>query len=110
MSELTSLIEGIEVGNQDVDVCQMLARSWHEPSDPVAKWQVAIKNQADIIYRVATLKSLDQMLSFLGGMSKLGMADELENALGKVDGFDAILAIRVVTQSHASSVQTDPLG
>lgn len=96
MSELTSLIEGVEVRKQDVDVCQLLARSWQEPSDPVAQWQVAVKNQKGIIYRVATLKCLDQMLSFLSGMSKIGMADELENALGKVDGFDAILATRVV--------------
>ena len=94
MSELTSLTEGAEIGKQDVDVCEILARSWQESSDPVATWQVAIKNQAGIIYRVATLKSLDQMLTFLGGMSKIGMADELEDALGKVDGFDAILRHR----------------
>ncbi len=101
MSELTRLIEGVEFGQQDVEVCEILAKSWQESSDPVATWQVAIKNQAGIIYRVAALKSLDQMLSFLGGMSKLGMADELEDALGKVNGFDAILTTKVVAQPQS---------
>lgn len=96
MSELTSLIEGVEIGQQDVDVCEILAKSWQEPSDPVATWQVAIKNRAGFTYRVATLKSLDQMLRFTSGMSKIGMADELEDVFGKVDGFDAILATKVV--------------
>ena len=90
MSELTSLIEGVENGMQDVDVCKILAKSWQLSSDPIARWHIAVKNESGVIYRIATLNSLDQMLDCLAAMKAIGLGDELQNAFGKVGGFDAI--------------------
>lgn len=95
MTELTRLIPGVGVGDQDAEVLLALVKAWQGVNDPVATWQAAIKNHLGIIYRVATLNSLEQMLDFLEDMERLGMVDELEDALEQVDGFDSILVMSV---------------
>lgn len=95
MTELTQLIAGVELGSQDSEVLLALVKAWQGANDPVATWYAAVKNHSGIIYRVATLNSLEQMLDFLQDMEALGMVDELEDALDQVDGFDAILMMPV---------------
>jgi hypothetical protein len=91
MTEITTLIAGATLGKLDAEVVLAMDRALHRPSDAVATWRVGIRNDDGVIYRVVTLRSLDQWLDFLEDMERLGLVDELEDALDLADGFDSIL-------------------
>jgi hypothetical protein len=66
-------------------------RATRHPGDPVSTWRVGVRNEEGAIYRIVTLRSLDQWLDFVEDAERLGMVDELENAMELVEGFDSIL-------------------
>lgn len=91
MTEINSLGAEVKVGQHDTAIDLALTRATRHPDDAVSTWRVGVRNEEGTIYRIVTLRSLDQWLDFVEDAERLGMVDELEDATEMVEGFDSIL-------------------
>jgi hypothetical protein len=95
MTETSSRVAGTSLGRHDPDIDRAVQRATRHPADPVSTWRIGVRNEEGVIYRIVTLRSLDQWLDFVEDAERLGLTDELENALELVEGFDSIFSARM---------------
>ena len=89
----TTVIEGSPVAEYDSIVLDAMNLIQPTPQHVSAKrLLVGIKNEQGNVYRVIKISGLGEFLALIGKLRDLGFTDELAEAYGDKEGFDAIVA------------------
>lgn len=87
----TALIPATKIGNLDERILQKLkAKTAEMHAIKKERMIVGIRNEYHQIYRVIGITGLEDFLYVISELSSWNLIDELEDATGPKDGYDAI--------------------
>ena len=89
----TTLIEEKTLADYDAIVLNAMNLIPSTPAPVSAeRLLVGVKNEHGDVYRVIKISGLANFLAFIGKLRDLGFTDELAEAYGDKEGFDAVIA------------------
>jgi hypothetical protein len=88
----TTVIEGKQVAEYDSVVLDAMNLIQPTPHVSLERLLVGIKNEQGNVYRVIRVSGLGNFLALIEKLRDLGFTDELAEAYGDKQGFDAIVA------------------
>jgi hypothetical protein len=89
----TTLIEGKQLAEYDATVLKTINLIPSTPQSVSAqRLLVGIRNEHGDVYRVIKIAGLNNFLDLIGKLRDLGFIDELAEAYGDKQGFDAVIS------------------
>lgn len=89
----TTLIEGKSLAGYDPAVLGILRACPHAPRhDAAGRLLIGVCNERGEVYRVIKMFGLQEFVDLIGKFRELGFRDDLAEAHGEKDGFDAVVS------------------